>query len=144
MEIFPFYHFNLSQNFVPINYLNEFGGGWVYGSRANHAHLREFDLHFETMRYYITDGVVDNTAELPTNLGALEQFWRRHAENKVFLFPHPAEGLTQVRFAKPLELSKFRVGSPWCASFTVCLTEVHQIPPYTLYPEVIRFDGGFY
>lgn len=111
LATFDFKYFTTATQYPDEPSLPNFGSGWA-ASVPNPLPLqRKYNLNVMGMIYYQN---VDNTFDVATNplqnMGRLIQFYETHRMASKFIFPHPALGNINVRFAAPLIVPTALVG----------------------------------
>lgn len=101
------------------------GNSWSYNSKPTSPPQRTFELSFKIMKYFVSNGVLDNISEAPINLGALEAFYQAHKMHTTFTYPHPVYGDIAVKFLKPLVIPEgIEGGQGAVAGVSVQLIEI--------------------
>lgn len=117
-------------DYLPNGFSVQFGGGYSFDSDGNYPLLKKFTLTFTGYRYYLKTvndvEVIDYEANIDiNNMGALEEFYKRHHTYKNFIYNHPVYGRVYVRFAEALSIPEgIESGNGVVKDFNIVLKEV--------------------
>lgn len=106
MQTFNFPYHKQSTKYPENSFRVTFGGGYQFVSKPQHKGQRIFTLYFTGMKFYLTNGVINNTDSPTLNMQKLIEFYEAHELYEPFTYPHPVFGNVTVRFNTPLEIPK--------------------------------------
>lgn len=104
----------------------ELGGSYMFSAEPDGPDQRSFTLYFDTMKYFVDSaGQIDRATFPELNFALLDDFYKSNRLWRTFTYEHPAYGVLNVKFAKPLEVPKgMSDGNGALEGFSIDLIEI--------------------
>lgn len=120
MATFNFPYHTLGVKYPESSTQVNFGRGYMFASKPKGPDQVTYILRFRGMKFFQnTNGSFNKSLYPNLNMALLEDFYNQHKLYETFVYPHPALGNINVKFAKPLEYNIKEDGHGITESFTV-------------------------